>query len=74
MLSWDVGNGLARRSWARNNGAIWAIKQAMQAEPLMKVTIPEIADEEVLNQSERRHTPPGVHLTPGDRLFKEAPQ
>lgn len=50
MLSWDVGNGLARRSWARNDGAIWAIKQAMQAEPLMKVTIPEIADEEVLNQ------------------------
>jgi len=50
MLSWDVGNGLARRSWARNDGAIWAIKQAMHAEPLMKVTIPEIADEEVLNQ------------------------
>jgi len=50
MLSWDVGNGLARRSWARNEGAIWAIKQAMQAEPLMKVTIPEIADEKVLDQ------------------------
>ncbi|PIE52432.1 urocanate hydratase [Candidatus Fermentibacteria bacterium] len=50
MLSWDVGNGLARRSWARNEGALWAIKQAMKAEPLMKVTIPEIADDEVLNQ------------------------
>ncbi len=50
MLSWDVGNGLARRSWARNNGAIWAIKQAMAMEPLMKVTIPEIADDETVNQ------------------------
>ncbi len=50
MLSWDVGNGLARRSWARNDGAIWAIKQAMEMEPLMKVTIPEIADDETVNQ------------------------
>jgi len=50
MLSWDVGNGLARRSWARNNGAIWAIKQAMEMEPLMKVTIPEIADDDTVNQ------------------------
>ena len=49
MLSWDVGNGLARRSWARNEGAIWAIKQAMQMEPLMQVTIPEIADDAVVD-------------------------
>ncbi|MCK5786172.1 MAG: urocanate hydratase [Candidatus Sabulitectum sp.] len=49
MLSWDVGNGLARRNWARNEGAVWAIKQAMEMEPLMKVTIPEIADDEVVD-------------------------
>lgn len=49
MLSWDVGNGLARRNWARNDGAIWAIKQAMEMEPLMKVTIPEIATDEVVD-------------------------
>ncbi|MCD6589028.1 MAG: urocanate hydratase [Candidatus Fermentibacteraceae bacterium] len=49
MLSWDVSNGLARRNWARNQGAIWAIKQAMEMEPLMKVTIPEIADDEVVD-------------------------
>ncbi|MCK5035251.1 MAG: urocanate hydratase [Candidatus Sabulitectum sp.] len=49
MLSWDVGNGLARRSWARNDGAIWAIKQAMQMEPLMKVTIPEVATDDVVD-------------------------
>jgi urocanate hydratase len=44
MLNWDVGNGLARRSWARNPGAVWAVKQAMSEEPLMRVTLPEIAD------------------------------
>ncbi len=49
MLSWDVSNGLARRNWARNDGAIWAIKQAMEMEPLMKVTIPEIATDEVVD-------------------------
>ena len=48
MLSWDVSNGLARRSWARNPGAIYAVKKAMEAEPDMKITIPEIADEGLL--------------------------
>ncbi len=45
MLHWDVNNGIARRSWARNEGAIFAIKRAMQAEPLLKVTVPEIVDD-----------------------------
>ncbi|MCK5131627.1 MAG: urocanate hydratase [Candidatus Sabulitectum sp.] len=49
MLSWDVGNGLARRNWATNEGAVWAIKQVMEMEPLMKVTIPEIADDDVVD-------------------------
>jgi len=49
MLSWDVSNGLARRSWARNPGAIYAVKKAMEAEPDMKVTVPEIADESLLD-------------------------
>ena len=48
MLTWDVSNGLARRSWARNKGAIYAIKNAMDDEPDMKVTIPEIADDEII--------------------------
>ncbi len=48
MLSWDVSNGLARRSWARNHGAIYAVKKAMEAEPNMKITIPSIADDAVL--------------------------
>lgn len=40
MLFWDVNNGIARRSWARNEGAIFAIKRAMQAEPRLKITLP----------------------------------
>ena len=40
MLHWDVNNGVARRSWARNKGAIFAIKQAMRLNPDLKVTLP----------------------------------
>jgi urocanate hydratase len=40
MLFWDVNNGISRRSWARNENAIFAIKRAMQTEPLLKVTLP----------------------------------
>ena len=45
MLFWDVNNGISRRSWARNEGAIFAIKRAMQTQPLLKVTIPNLVDE-----------------------------
>ena len=48
MLFWDVNNGIARRSWARNTEAIFAIKRAMQAEPRLKVTLPNIADDQLL--------------------------
>ncbi|MDH4473148.1 MAG: urocanate hydratase [Fluviicola sp.] len=48
MLHWDVNNGIARRNWARNEGAIFAIKRAMEQEPRLKVTIPELVDESVL--------------------------
>ena len=49
MLFWDVNNGISRRSWARNEGAVFAIERAMQREPLLKVTIPQIPDDEVLD-------------------------
>lgn len=48
MLHWDVNNGIARRSWARNEEAIFAIKRAMENEPLLKVTLPNIVDEKLL--------------------------
>lgn len=48
MLFWDVNNGIARRSWARNEEAITAIKRAMDQEPLLKVTLPNIVDENLL--------------------------
>jgi urocanate hydratase len=49
MLFWDVNNGISRRNWARNEGAIFAIKRAMAAQPLLKVTIPNLVDEDLLN-------------------------
>ncbi len=49
MLFWDVNNGIARRSWARNDEAIFAIKRAMQAEPNLKVTIPNIVDDNLFD-------------------------
>lgn len=48
MLFWDVNNGISRRSWARNEGAIFAIKRAMEVEPLLKVTLPNMVDDQLL--------------------------
>ncbi len=49
MLFWDVNNGIARRNWARNEGAIFAIKRAMEIEPLLQVTLPNSVDEALFN-------------------------
>ncbi|UOK42603.1 MULTISPECIES: urocanate hydratase [Flavobacterium] len=49
MLFWDVNNGISRRSWARNEGAVFAIKRAMETQPLLKVTIPNLVDDTLLN-------------------------
>lgn len=48
MLFWDVNNGISRRSWARNEGAIFAIKRAMEVEPNLKVTLPNLVDDNLL--------------------------
>lgn len=45
MLLWDVNNGIARRSWARNKGSIDAIKREMERTPGLKVTLPNFVDE-----------------------------
>jgi len=50
MLLWDVNNGIARRSWARNEGAIMAMKREMERTPGLKVTLPNIADDELINK------------------------
>ncbi|RZJ34365.1 MAG: urocanate hydratase [Flavobacterium sp.] len=50
MLFWDVNNGISRRSWARNDEAIFAIKRAMETQPLLKVTIPNIVDDSILEK------------------------
>ena len=48
MLLWDVNNGIARRSWARNEGAMNAIRREMERTPGLKVTLPNIADDELI--------------------------
>ncbi len=49
MLFWDVNNGISRRSWARNEGAVFAIKRAMETQPLLKITIPNIVEDQLLD-------------------------
>ena len=51
MLHWDVNNGVARRAWARNSGANFAIKRAMEAEPRLSVTLPFSATDETINSA-----------------------
>jgi urocanate hydratase len=48
MLHWDVNNGIARRSWARNPGAMEAIQREMDRTPLLKVTLPFLADDDLI--------------------------
>ncbi|MFO7810295.1 MAG: urocanate hydratase [Candidatus Delongbacteria bacterium] len=50
MLFWDVNNGITRRSWARNEGAVFAIKRAMEANPELKVTLPNFADDDLIDK------------------------
>ena len=49
MLFWDVNNGIARRSWARNKEAIFAIKREMKKNPELKVTLPNFVDDSLFN-------------------------
>jgi urocanate hydratase len=49
MLHWDVNNGIARRSWARNKEAIFAITREMDRTPELRVTLPNIADDELID-------------------------
>ena len=51
MLLWDVNNGIARRSWARNSGSMDAIKREMERTPDLKVTLPNLVDDNIINQA-----------------------
>ena len=48
MLFWDVNNGIARRNWARNQGATDQIKRAMEKNPELKVTLPNLVEDKLL--------------------------
>jgi urocanate hydratase len=48
MLHWDVNNGVARRAWARNSGAVSSIKEAMKTNASLKVTLPNSVDKNLL--------------------------
>ena len=50
MLFWDVNNGISRRAWARNQEAIFAIKRAMKENPNLKITLPNFADNELIDK------------------------
>lgn len=49
MLFYDVNNGIARRSWARNKGAVFAIKREMERTPHLKITLPNLVDDDLIN-------------------------
>ena len=51
MLFWDVNNGIARRSWARNDGAVEAIRREMARTPGLQVTLPNSADDNVIRNA-----------------------
>lgn len=51
MLHWDVNNGIARRSWARNSGAMFTALRAMKSEPGLKVTMPNLTEEDTIDSA-----------------------
>lgn len=51
MLFWDVNNGISRRSWARNQGSIDAIRRQMERTPQLQVTLPQLADEAIIDKA-----------------------
>jgi urocanate hydratase len=51
MLHWDVNNGIARRSWARNEGAMFTLEREMKRTPGLKVTVPYLADDKIIEEA-----------------------
>jgi urocanate hydratase len=57
MLHWDVNNGIARRSWARNEPAMFAIRRAMQENPNLSITIPNLTNDQQIDELFEKHNP-----------------
>jgi len=53
MLYFDVNNGIARRAWARNPNALWAIKNELKHNPLLNITVPNLVDSNIIEQLDR---------------------
>jgi urocanate hydratase len=51
MLHWDVNNGIARRSWARNKGAMFTLEREIKRTPGLKVTVPYLADDNIIEEA-----------------------
>ena len=51
MLFWDVNNGIARRSWARNSGSMDAIRREMDRTQTLRVTMPNLVDDSIIDQA-----------------------
>jgi urocanate hydratase len=56
MINWDVNNGIARRSWARNKGAMFTLEREMKRTPGLKVTVPNIAEDKVIEEALKTNT------------------
>ena len=50
MMPWDVENGVARRSWARNDEAMWTIRRAMETNSKLDVTMPSIVENDLIDK------------------------
>ncbi len=59
MLSWDVNNGIARRSWARNPHAIYTAREAMKSDDQLQITLPELADTSAIQSALKKYDDQG---------------
>ena len=69
MLAWDVNNGVSRRAWSGNANAEYQIQQAMKMDPLLKITIPSHAGEELLTEALQAPPASPIRKRPADEAL-----
>ncbi len=69
MLKWDVNNGIARRSWARNKEAIFTLKREMERNPALQVTIPYIADDKLIDSVFEKYDTEELRVFAGNQVL-----